>query len=145
MHWQIKKNKSASKQRQTLTLKKELDSAKSTRTSVKSAKDLKERLYKSIKTKYNYSGVESYKNFLGKEIMLEMEEVISRLGKSKGNKIPKEKRIRAKPKIRENRMKSSNFKKQLRFSRLTKTKVSNKTVRNPTHTLMSWMKVLRKS
>ena len=73
MHWQIKKNRSARKHRQTLTLKKELDSAKSTRTSVKSAKDLKERLYKSIKTKYNYSGVESYKNFLGKEIISEME------------------------------------------------------------------------
>ena len=56
-----------------MILKKELDSAKSTRTSVKSAKDLKERLYKSIKTKYNYSGVESYKNFLGKEIISEME------------------------------------------------------------------------
>ena len=42
-------------------------------------------------------------------------------------------------------MRSSNFKKQLRFSRLTKIKVSNKTVRKPTHTQMSWMKVLRKS
>ena len=93
------KNKSANKPSQTLTLKKELDSAKSTKTSVKSAKDLKGKLYKSIKTKYNYSGVESYKNFLGKEIMLETEEVISRLGKSRGSKILKEKRIRAKPKI----------------------------------------------
>ena len=139
------KNKSASKPSQTLTLKKELDSAKSTKTSVKSAKDLKGKLYKSIKTKYNYSGVESYKNFLGKEIMLEMEEVISRLGKSRGNKILKEKRIKAKPKIRKSRMRSSNFKKQSQFSRLTKIKENNKTVRKPTHTLMSWMKVLRRS
>ena len=139
------RSKSASIPSQTSTLKKELNSAKRTRTSVKSAKDLKGKLYKSIKTKYNYSGVESYKNFLGKEIMLEMEEVISRLGKSRGNKILKEKRIKAKPKIRKSRMRSSNFKKQLRFNRLTKINVSNKTVRKPTHTLMSWMKVLRRS
>ena len=139
------KSKSASIPSQTSTLKKELNSAKRTRTSVKSAKDLKGKLYKSIKTKYNYSGVESYKNFLGKEIMLEMEEVISRLGKSRGNKILKEKRIKAKPKIRKSRMRSSNFKKQSQFNRLTKIKENNKTVRKPTHTLMSWMKVLRRS
>ena len=139
------RSKSASIPSQTSTLKKELNSAKRTRTSVKSAKDLKEKLYKSIKTKYNYSGVESYKNFLGKEIMLEMEEVISRLGKSRGSKILKEKRIKAKLKIRKSRMRSSNFKKQLQFNRLTKIKENNKTVRKPTHTLMSWMKVLRRS